>query len=239
MAKIYKTTFKLRRGLAADWASVNPILSDGEPGFELDTFKLKIGNGTTNYNSLPYIADASALYSSDEDNSVVFVNTSNDLPTLGTLQVLYVVLDEKQIKTWNSTTLSYDAWFDKTVYVTHQELQNYATTTELTEVTQQTTQNTEQITQITEQITTVNQQITNVSEQVTNVSEQITQVVETSVDDVVEEDADNVADAEDLLYVRKSGEWIPLTAENTVLQEITQELIEKQSIDYGSIDDIV
>lgn len=53
--KILKTVFKLRRGKAELWRSLNPILEDGEPGFELDTGLLKIGNGEDAYNDLPYI----------------------------------------------------------------------------------------------------------------------------------------------------------------------------------------
>jgi len=45
----------LRRGTAAQWTSSNPTLSAGEPGFETDTGKLKIGNGTSNWNSLEYV----------------------------------------------------------------------------------------------------------------------------------------------------------------------------------------
>ncbi len=55
MAKVIKTTFQLRRGLSYDWADLNPILASGEPGFEIDTNKLKIGNGVYHYNDLEYI----------------------------------------------------------------------------------------------------------------------------------------------------------------------------------------
>ena len=55
MAKILKTTFKVRRGRAEDWMRVNPILQPGEPGCELDTHKLKLGDGTTPWNELPYV----------------------------------------------------------------------------------------------------------------------------------------------------------------------------------------
>lgn len=43
-----------RRDTAANWAAVNPVLAQGEEGLELDTGKEKIGNGTANWNSLPY-----------------------------------------------------------------------------------------------------------------------------------------------------------------------------------------
>ena len=48
------TTIKLRRGLAAQWTSVNPVLADGEVGFETDSRKFKFGNGTQNWNAVPY-----------------------------------------------------------------------------------------------------------------------------------------------------------------------------------------
>jgi hypothetical protein len=44
----------MRRGTAAQWRGVNPILAAGEPGFESDTKKFKLGDGTTAWNSLPY-----------------------------------------------------------------------------------------------------------------------------------------------------------------------------------------
>ena len=45
---------QLRRDTAANWASNNPILALGEVGFETDTKILKIGNGSTEWNSLGY-----------------------------------------------------------------------------------------------------------------------------------------------------------------------------------------
>jgi hypothetical protein len=47
--------FKLRRANACDWIASNPILQAGEPGFEADTFRLKIGDGVNHWNTLPYI----------------------------------------------------------------------------------------------------------------------------------------------------------------------------------------
>jgi hypothetical protein len=46
---------QVRRDNASVWASINPVLSDGEFGFERDTNLLKIGNGSTPWNNLPYI----------------------------------------------------------------------------------------------------------------------------------------------------------------------------------------
>jgi hypothetical protein len=55
------TKIQIRRGLAATWVSSNPILSSGELGLETDTNKVKIGNGSTAWNSLEYFYDQSAL----------------------------------------------------------------------------------------------------------------------------------------------------------------------------------
>ncbi len=54
MAKI-----KLRRDTAANWSSANPVLALGEPGYDTTNNKLKIGNGTTAWNSLSYLTDES------------------------------------------------------------------------------------------------------------------------------------------------------------------------------------
>ena len=55
MATIISTTFRLKRGLAEKWQELNLVLDPGEPGFELDTYRLKIGDGQTPWNDLPYI----------------------------------------------------------------------------------------------------------------------------------------------------------------------------------------
>ena len=50
------TQIQIRRGTAAQWTSTNPTLAAGELGAETDTNKIKCGNGSTAWNSLPYIA---------------------------------------------------------------------------------------------------------------------------------------------------------------------------------------
>ncbi len=47
---------RLRHDTAANWTSRNPVLLAGEVGVETDTNKVKVGNGTTAWNSLPYLA---------------------------------------------------------------------------------------------------------------------------------------------------------------------------------------
>ncbi len=51
-----QTVIKLRRDTAANWESTNPVLASGEEGYETDTGFRKIGNGTSAWASLPYMA---------------------------------------------------------------------------------------------------------------------------------------------------------------------------------------
>ena len=45
---------QLRRGSAQEWSNVNPTLAIGELGIEIDTGRIKIGDGVTTWNSLKY-----------------------------------------------------------------------------------------------------------------------------------------------------------------------------------------
>ena len=56
-----QTQIQTRRGTAASWTSTNPTLAAGEIGFETDTGKFKIGNGSTAWASLAYSAGATAV----------------------------------------------------------------------------------------------------------------------------------------------------------------------------------
>ena len=83
------TTLQFRRGTAALWASTNPILAAGEFGFETDTNKGKVGNGTTAYNSLSYVLGsfpASQLSGTSLASNIV----SSSLTSVGTLTSLAV-----------------------------------------------------------------------------------------------------------------------------------------------------
>ena len=61
------TAYTVDTRTAAEWTAANPILLDGEPGFESDTRKIKYGDGVTAWDALDYLdaittADANAAY---------------------------------------------------------------------------------------------------------------------------------------------------------------------------------
>lgn len=68
--KVIKTTFLLRRGTTSAWESANPILQYGEPGYEKDTGKLKIGDGIHAWNELPYLTDETGAAGEVDDKSI-------------------------------------------------------------------------------------------------------------------------------------------------------------------------
>jgi hypothetical protein len=45
---------QLRRDTAANWTAANPILLAGEIGVELDTKRMKLGDGVASWNALAY-----------------------------------------------------------------------------------------------------------------------------------------------------------------------------------------
>ena len=48
------TKIQLRHDTISNWTTYNPVLLSGEIGIETDTNYIKIGNGTSNWNSLSY-----------------------------------------------------------------------------------------------------------------------------------------------------------------------------------------
>ncbi len=47
---------QFKRGTAALATSVNPLLAEAEMGYETDTRRMKVGDGTTLWNDLPYFS---------------------------------------------------------------------------------------------------------------------------------------------------------------------------------------
>lgn len=103
MARVIKTTFQLRRGQYDEWIKENPILNEGEPAFEIDTFRLKIGDGKTAYQALPYIGGDG----SGNEARVVDADTHYDFPSIGKVDTIYKANKERTLYQWDEATLTY------------------------------------------------------------------------------------------------------------------------------------
>lgn len=97
--QIIKTTFQLKRGTAARWKELNPVLRQGEPGFEFDTGKLKIGDGLTAYNDLRY---------QTSKDYIVNQPTSATFPLIGEKDVIYKAENERMLYQWNDSIGDYE-----------------------------------------------------------------------------------------------------------------------------------
>lgn len=103
MATVVKTTFRLKRGTAARWAEVNPILDQGEPGFVYDQNRLKVGDGVTPWNDLPYI---------DGKREVSNFDYASEFPVIGDENVIYKAEKEQSLYQFNADTYEYEKLSD-------------------------------------------------------------------------------------------------------------------------------
>lgn len=55
------TRIQVRRDSSSSWSSNNPTLSNGEIGFETDTYKFKIGDGSTSWSNLSYFSSGGSI----------------------------------------------------------------------------------------------------------------------------------------------------------------------------------
>jgi lysophospholipase L1-like esterase len=109
---------QLRRDTAANWTTANPVLASGEKGYETDTKRQKIGDGTTAWSSLGYLidkgtADASYAFNTAQGLEVLRTQVGNALrpfrATLGarvTTPVDVVVIGDSISEGQASSTLS-------------------------------------------------------------------------------------------------------------------------------------
>lgn len=93
------TQIKLRRDTAANFTSKNPVLGIGEPAYETDTKKLKIGDGSTAYTQLTYFSSGGGSSDITATLPIKIVNDVISLEVDGqTIQVvdgkLHANLDE-------------------------------------------------------------------------------------------------------------------------------------------------
>lgn len=72
---------QVRRDSSSEWSSINPILSSGEFGLNLDTGFIKIGDGFNNWNDLPYFISNGllGLNSSTDGEIAIFDGTTGQI----------------------------------------------------------------------------------------------------------------------------------------------------------------
>lgn len=84
------TVIQIKRGTASSWTSANTILAAGEVGFETDTRRMKVGDGSTAWSSLNYVDSIP----SQTNNSGKYLTTNGSTASWAAID-----LDEIKIQT--------------------------------------------------------------------------------------------------------------------------------------------
>lgn len=80
---------QIRRDTAANWTSVNPVLAQGEMGYELVTGFLKFGDGVTAWNDLGYFSSIAMPF-----GGLWNFATEGDFPTAEKAGTMYIAEDD-------------------------------------------------------------------------------------------------------------------------------------------------
>jgi hypothetical protein len=64
----------IRRDTAANWTATNPVLLDGEQGYEKDTGKMKIGDGVKTWSQLSYFPNIPTTFFDGGYPSIVYTS---------------------------------------------------------------------------------------------------------------------------------------------------------------------
>ena len=101
---------QLKRGVAANWTSLNPILAQGEIGYETNTNKFKIGDGVTDWSSLAYFTSggvAALVDLTDVDNTNIAIGKILQVAADG---VTHEYVDMPSGTTYQTITIAVADW---------------------------------------------------------------------------------------------------------------------------------
>ena len=109
-----KVTLQIRNDQAEDWVSRNPVLGEGEYGLEIDTFLIKIGDGVTHWNDLPYLNKLNAQYfKRTTDGSLTFsdefAQTINNI-IINAGGSAHLVISDDPVEATDPVNLRYLEW---------------------------------------------------------------------------------------------------------------------------------
>lgn len=96
------TQIQVRRGTAAQWTSANPILAAGEWGYESDTNKAKIGNGSSTWTALSYFGGSGTVTSITAGTGL----SGGTITTSGTIAIDSTVATLSGSQTLTNKTIS-------------------------------------------------------------------------------------------------------------------------------------
>jgi hypothetical protein len=121
------TRMQQRRGTAAQWTAANPVLAAGEIGFETDTNKFKIGNGSSTWGNLQYFANTAGLEALLNDGAPAALNTLNEIAAAINDDPAFFTTVATNLSNHEADTISVHGIANTTVLVTTSDLSTSST----------------------------------------------------------------------------------------------------------------
>lgn len=100
---------QLRRDTKANWTAANPVLANGELGFETDTKRFKIGNGSTAWNLLEYYGN-DVFDALDDTNNEVFKTITYLIVKAGIYAKGVKMFDNKHLRPGDKVAIDSNTW---------------------------------------------------------------------------------------------------------------------------------
>lgn len=96
---------RVRRGTTAEWTEENPILLEGELSYEIDTYLMKVGDGSTRWVDLPYMGVETGPKGDTGEAITIkgFVANAGALPGSPTIYDFYILQDTGHGMMWDGS----------------------------------------------------------------------------------------------------------------------------------------
>lgn len=162
-----KSKFYFKRGNAETWTKKNILLGPGEPGFELDTGKLKVGDGVHAWGELKYVGV--------NEGAIHFIGTvaeKSNLPESAEIGDIYQVTAERSLYIWDGDSWEIFHAVDLSNYYNKEETDNLIKVS----IKDLTTDLNKKFDGIDSSIGEINQKISDVDNKITEVGQKVEDV---------------------------------------------------------------
>lgn len=120
--KIIKAILVQKKDTAINWETNNPVLKEGEFGYDITNKKYKMGDGITEWNSLEFayigtfLAENEQILKTDkiatedyvnEQASIFVAQNKNFFPSVGKEKIIYIDLESNIAYIWKENKLQY------------------------------------------------------------------------------------------------------------------------------------
>lgn len=121
--KIMKAVLVQKKDMAKNWETFNPILLEGEFGYDTDNKKYKMGDGVTPWLDLEFGYVGQFLIENEnilktkkiateeyvkEQSSVFIAQNKSFFPSVGKEKIIYIDLEKNIAYIWKETSLQYE-----------------------------------------------------------------------------------------------------------------------------------